>query len=201
MIARSLVLSALSILIAVAVVACGGNGNGDDGEAETVTPPFPSVNSIEELKTRFNEDGGVRLILLLAPTCKTCIDAAAYIEREILNKHPESAVNVYAIWTAALADDKVSALDASHFSDARVTQLWDATGAVGRWFPQQEWGPVHKVSGPVAYDVFFLFGSDAVWEDAPAPTASFGGGGTGMESIMRARGDLNRDLSRMLSGE
>ncbi len=197
---RSLLLFTLLALIVAASAACGGSDNGDD-EAGATSAPFPNINSTEELKTRFNEDGGVRLILLLAPTCKTCIDAAAYIEREILSKRPDGDVNVYAIWTAALADDKVSALDASHFSDSRVSQFWDATGDVGRWFPQHEWGPVQKVSGPVAYDVFFLFGPDAVWEDAPAPIASFGGGGTGMESIMRARGDLNRDLSRLLSGE
>lgn len=197
---RSLLLFTLLALIVAASAACGGSDNGDD-EAGATSAPFPNINSTEELKTRFNEDGGVRLILLLAPTCKTCIDAAAYIEREILSKRPDGDVNVYAIWTAALADDKISALDASHFSDSRVSQFWDATGDVGRWFPQHEWGPVQKVSGPVAYDVFFLFGPDAVWEDAPAPIASFGGGGTGMESIMRARGDLNRDLSRLLSGE
>ena len=197
---RSLLLFTLLALIVAASAACGGSDDGDD-EAGAASAPFPNINSTEELKTRFNEDGGVRLILLLAPTCKTCIDAAAYIEREILSEHPDGGVNVYAIWTAALADDKVSALDASHFSDSRVSQFWDATGDVGRWFPQHEWGPVQKVSGPVAYDVFFLFGPDAVWEDAPAPIASFGGGGTGMESIMRARGDLNRDLSRLLSGE
>ena len=197
---RSLLLFTLLALIVAASAACGGSDDGDD-EAGAASAPFPNINSTEELKTRFNEDGGVRLILLLAPTCKTCIDAAAYIEREILSKRPDGDVNVYAIWTAALADDKVSALDASHFSDSRVSQFWDATGDVGRWFPQHEWGPVQKVSGPVAYDVFFLFGPDAVWEDAPAPIASFGGGGTGMESIMRARGDLTRDLSRLLSGE
>ena len=199
MVTRSLLLLMLLTLTAVAMAACGGdNGSGD---AAAASAPFPNVNSIDELKTRFNGDGGIRLILLLTPTCQTCINAVAYIEQEILAKHPDGDVQMYAIWTAALPDDDVSELDASLFSDSRVSQFWDVTGEVGKWFPQREWGPVQKVAGPVAFDVFFLFGPDASWGDFPGPLASFGGGGTTMSTIMRARGDLNRDLSRLFRGE
>jgi len=82
-------------------------------------------------------------------------------------------MNVYAIWFDVLAGDARSKWDSTLMNDARVTELWDAAGELGNWFPQQdEYSEI--VHGPLAWDIFFLYGEDATWEDVPLPLVESG---------------------------
>ena len=200
----SRIFSLLLVVGMIAIIGCGGgeDANTDSNGAASISEsaPVPNINSIDELKTRFNADSGLRLILVLSPTCKTCLDGARYVQREIMNKLPDADLHVYAIWTTALADDTASGVDPSVLTDARVSHFWDVTGDLGRWFAEQEMYIDVKIQGPVAYDFFSLHDVDASWEEVPQPLASFGGGSAN-GTIMRFRGDLNRDINRLLRGE
>jgi hypothetical protein len=53
-----------------------------------------------------------------------------------------------------------------------VTQYWDAEGITGTYFADADLGEL-GASGFV-YDVYYLFGGDAAWQDEPAPLAGAG---------------------------
>lgn len=197
----------LLLVAALAIAGCGGgdedgngDGNGSTGAAASESSVIPNINSIDELKTRFNEDGGIRLIVVLSPTCKTCLDGSRYLQASVLEKLPDAELHVYAIWTPALGSDEASKVDLSVLTDSRVSHFWDATGAVGKWFAVQDVYLNEKIEGPIAYNFFSLHGADAQWDEIPSPLASFGGGSVN-GSLMRFRGTLNRDVNRLVDGE
>ena len=205
MVARSGLMFMLLLLIgALAMAGCGGgdgDGNGSAGAGTAAeSAVIPNMNSIDELKTRFNEDGGIRLIVVLSPTCKTCLDGSRYLQATILEKLPDAELTVYAIWTPAQGADDPSKVDPSVLTDSRVSHFWDVTGAIGRWFAEQEVYLNELIEGPIAYNFFSLHAADARWDEVPSPLASFGGGSVN-GSIMRFRGTLNRDVNRLVDGE
>jgi len=53
-----------------------------------------------------------------------------------------------------------------------VTQYWDGDGVTGRYFAEADLGRL-GYSGFV-YDVYYVFGGDAAWQDEPAPLAASG---------------------------
>ncbi len=86
---------------------------------------------------------------------------------------PEAELKVYAIWFDVLAGDDRSKWDPTLLNDARVTELWDADGELGNWFPRQdEYSDI--VHGPLAWDIFFLYGGDATWDRVPQPLVESG---------------------------
>ena len=54
--------------------------------------------------------------------------------------------------------------------DARVIHFWDGDRKVGQWFA----GHVDGYEG-IAWDTYYLYGPDAVWETIPLPLAGSGG--------------------------
>jgi hypothetical protein len=54
--------------------------------------------------------------------------------------------------------------------DARVTHFWDGEREVGMWFSQH----VDGYEG-IAWDTYYLYGPEAVWENSPSPLAGSGG--------------------------
>ena len=71
--------------------------------------------------------------------------------------------------------------------DARVTQFWDGEQAIGQWFAKA----VDGYKG-VSWDMYYLYGPDAVWETIPAPLVDSGG------TIYRERQVLERQVSILL---
>lgn len=58
-------------------------------------------------------------------------------------------------------------------TDKRVSHFWDATAEVGRSFGGAEEYDQY-VRGPLAWDIFFLYGPDAQWEEVPLPVIASG---------------------------
>ena len=54
--------------------------------------------------------------------------------------------------------------------DNRVLHFWDGDGQIGEWFARH----VDGYEG-VAWDVYYLYGSEAGWETVPSPLVSSGG--------------------------
>ena len=204
MVARSGSMLVLLLLVGTLVIAgCGGDGDDGGGAADAApaqSTTIPNMNSIDELKTRFNADGGIRLILVLSPNCKTCLDGVKYVQGTILESIPDAPLHVYAIWTPALPADGPSDVDPSVLTDSRVSHFWDVGGGVGKWFAEQPQYVKESIEGPIAFNFYSLHAEEAQWDEAPAPLASFGGGATN-GTIMRFRGEINRDVNRLLSGE
>lgn len=130
------------------------------------------LKDLEELRIMFNQNkGSPRLLLLLSPTCSVCIVGARFVEKEILKKYPLSNLKVYVVWFNVLPTDHKSKWDAELMSDPRVIHLWDEEKIVSEWFKKN--GAFNY--GSIAWDVYYLYGSDAGWQDSlPSPLISSG---------------------------
>ena len=71
--------------------------------------------------------------------------------------------------------------------DTRVTHFWDGDVVVGQWFAQQ----VDGYEG-IAWDVYYLYGPEAIWETVPKPLVGSGG------TIIDKRDMLKMQVSTIL---
>jgi len=92
-----------------------------------------------------------------------------------------------------LAGDDRSKWDSTLLNDERVTELWDAEGELGDWFPRQD-AYSDVVHGPLAWDIYFLYGGDATWEDVPLPLAESG------STIIGSRDRLKEGILDLVDG-
>ena len=77
-------------------------------------------------------------------------------------------LKIYAVWVPFVGGT-ASAIDPSILGDPRVTQYWDGGALTSSWFEQNV---THN--GFPTYDIYFLYGSDADWSNAPDPLLSSG---------------------------
>jgi hypothetical protein len=91
------------------------------------------------------------------------------VQEEILEKHPESDVKVYAIWLSVLGGDNGSTWPDGALLDDRVTKFWDVDKLASKFFAKHE-----DFLGNVAWDIYYLYGADATWDDGPNPLISKG---------------------------
>ena len=90
-----------------------------------------------------------------------------------METYPEADILVYAVWFDVLSGDDRSRWNSDLLDDPRVIEYWDDTQTIGRWFANQD-SLNQKVIGPVAWDIFYLFGPDAQWTSVPSPLISSG---------------------------
>ena len=100
---------------------------------------------------------------------------------------------VYVVWFDVLASDDRSAWDPGLLFDDRVLHYWDSERFLGTWLPQQEEYQEH-VFGPLAWDIFFLYGPDARWEETPGPLVSSG------STVISKSGRLEKAVTALLDG-
>jgi hypothetical protein len=103
------------------------------------------------------------------------------VQREILEAEPAAELHVYAVWVPFLGGTSQAA-DVSRrvLPDRRVTQFWDGSAVTSEWFANN----VDQSPGP-AWDVYYLFGPDATWTEAPEPIVSSGGSIIGQSSALQ----------------
>lgn len=94
-----------------------------------------------------------------------------------------------------LPTDSVGQWDSEILTDARVTEFWDAEGALGDWFGQQrERMALDFFGGAVVWDASLLFGPGAAWEEVPHPLEAFG------YTIIADRDTLQQSLEAIWAG-
>ena len=109
---------------------------------------------------------------------------ARWVQRELLQKHPDLDLKVYAIWFNMVATDDRSRWDSSLIRDPRVLYLWDPEKVVGRWFGKH---PDYGNGSAVWWDTYLLYGREATWEQQPTDLISTG------HTILMTSGDLLKD--------
>lgn len=109
------------------------------------------------------------------------------MQEEILAKHPSANLRVYVVWLARLPTDKRSSWKDYIVLDSRAMHYWDRDNAVSDWFSTH----IEGYEG-IDWDIFYLFGPDARWEDAPAPLVSAG------RPIINEREKLQKHIEPML---
>ena len=85
----------------------------------------------------------------------------------MLAQEPSEDVRFYAVWLNQRVTDERGAIDESILADPRVKQYWDSEGITGTYFADADLGEL-GASGFI-YDVYYVFGGDAAWQDEPAP--------------------------------
>ena len=73
-------------------------------------------------------------------------------------------------------------------TDPRVTQLWDDKKLAGQFFAKEEGFNF----GSIAYDVYYLYGTEAQWDAKPSPLVSSG------YTVMGKRNQLKNDVISLL---
>ncbi len=116
--------------------------------------------------------------------CKKC---ASWVQKEILEKHPDSDLQVYVVWFNMLSGDSRSGWDECVMSDPRATHLWDEKRLASRAFA----GEVEGAAAPV-WDVYLLYGPEAAWGDGlPRPISSG-------YTVYGAREELEKNIRPLL---
>ena len=94
------------------------------------------------------------------------------MQKQILGKHPDADVKVYAIWFNMFPGDERAKWPDDLLTDSRVVNIWDEGKLTGSWYGANV---THKGSEHVEWDAFFLYDAGATWtEKGPTPLLSWG---------------------------
>jgi hypothetical protein len=124
-----------------------------------------------ELKDLFNHDQGqVRVLLILSPTCGVCRMAARMVERHLLEPVHDPGLSVYIVWERIGPQDspEAAAQSAALLSDGRIHHFWSPDHFTSTAFQ----APV-GIQRTTAWDVVLVFGKGKRWTDAPPAFDSF----------------------------
>lgn len=108
------------------------------------------------------------------------------MQEELLETNPDADVAVYAVWEPMLGGRRTNALEATGLlPDPRVRHFWNEDFIVGNHYSEAAFGRT-------AWDIYFLYGPDAVWEERPEPLISSG------FTVIGQRRQLQEDFSAIL---
>jgi hypothetical protein len=113
------------VAFSVFLAACGP-GTAPEGQAPFVI--LTSRTGVEPVQKAFNDAADERrVILLLSPTCGTCLKGASVVE-EVLKRYPTARVALFAVWQPMLPTDVSPPMSRTlaRLGDGRVRQYWDA---------------------------------------------------------------------------
>lgn len=91
------------------------------------------------------------------------------MQNQVLAQTPSPKLRVYAVWLPMLGGDAREEWNGNTMPDPRVMHFWDGETVVGQWFAAE----VDGYPG-IAWDVYYLYGPDATWEDVPSLLVSSG---------------------------
>jgi hypothetical protein len=112
------------------------------------------------------------------------------VQREILERFGGSNLRVYAVWVPFNGGSEQAA-DVSQrvLPDPRVLHVWDGEAATSNWFAEN----VEESFAP-SWDVYYLYGPDAMWTNVPGPLIGSGATIIGQSSA------LHDDIVPLLRG-
>jgi hypothetical protein len=185
-------------LAALAALVLGGVYFTRTGHAPAGQPRLVELkaSSLSTLQAGFNrESGKLRVILLLSPTCPTCLEGASAVE-DVLKRHPDSQIVVFAVWEPMLSTDwsKPGTGPLKRLSDNRVQQFWDADHTVAAALAvTEEATQIHpsccKRRG-ILWDLIAAYPAGPVWSNTVPPPVFFDG--TMVENAAGLEGVINK---------
>jgi hypothetical protein len=180
----SLLLFGLSAVVVVGILAFPQYTAGIIADGDVM--PFPSGSTPElvdaaSFAARFNAAAGAtRIVLLMAPSCPTCLQGASEVQR-MLARNAGKSVTVLAVWNPILPTDwsTPGARDRSRLTDARVAHFWDprhtVTAAIQRSGEAARLDPGCCFKKDRWWDFAAVFPPGVRWE-AGSPRPSMVGG-------------------------
>ncbi|HEY3885479.1 MAG TPA: hypothetical protein VGL62_09755, partial [Vicinamibacterales bacterium] len=123
------------------------------------------------------------------------------MQNELVTKYPKANLRVYAVWFNMYPGDARSKWPPDLLTDPRVIQRWDEPKAVGLWYApytasiRQELASGSSWSnGPILWDAYLLYGTDARWFDAPTSGLIQWG-----RTIVSGRDTLKEDFAKLFA--
>ena len=150
------------------------------------------LSGLGDLKDQFNQDAGMpRILILLSPSCPECLLGASRVQQVVLDQNPDADLRVYVVWADLLIDDNRASVDPGVMPDPRALHYWVGKRTVGTWLARQDryW---QLFRGPSAWDIYYIFGPDAAWGEAPGPLLDSG------YPLVQKTEELREALSRIL---
>jgi len=183
---------AVLVTLVVGVVYFARTGHAPAGQPKLVEL---KATSLSTLQAGFNrESGKFRVILLLSPTCPTCLEGASAVE-DVLKRHPDSRIVVFAVWEPMLSTDwsKPETSTLQRLSDSRVQQFWDADHTVAAALAVTEEAtqlhPTCCKRNGVLWDLIAAYSAGPVWSNTVPRPVFFDG--TMVQSAARLEGVIN----------
>ena len=110
------------------------------------------------------------------------MNGASWVQEEVLTKHKDADLKVYAIWFSMYPTDRREQWPANILTDPRVVNIWDELKVVGTFYAERygemESTVVPESTGwqdtPILWDAYLVYGPDARWEDAPTGLRRWG---------------------------
>ena len=103
------------------------------------------------------------------------------MQEELLEKHPDAKVKVYALWFSMYPTDRREDWPAEVLDDARVEHFWDEEKTVGTFYMDHletmdaaRADGTSGITGAVLWDAYLVYGPDARWEGTPPDVRRWG---------------------------
>ena len=101
------------------------------------------------------------------------MSGARAVSNSVLAAEPSDDVRLFVVWVNRGLGDNRAAVDTTLLEDERVTQYWDGEGITGTTFANHGLGGLGQQG--FLYDVYWVFGPGATWDDLPGPVTGVGG--------------------------
>jgi hypothetical protein len=141
----------------------------------------PELLDAGSFAARFNAAAGTtRVVLLIAPSCPTCLQGAAEVQR-VLARNSGKPVTVLAVWNPILPTDwsTPGARDRFRLTDARAAHFWDprhtVTAAIQRSGEAAKLDPGCCFKKDRWWDFAAVFPPGVRWEGGSARPSIVGG--------------------------
>jgi hypothetical protein len=151
---------------ALLAIACGAQG-----DAAETAPYIALDDDATQLIRDFNEaKGSVRLLFVVDPTCAYCLRGLDDLNRSLLATTSDPRLKTFVVHVPVIgATAKDVAPAAKLLQNPHVRHYWNASGEFGRMLAEAV--ELKNEDGKFAYawDVWLLFGPDAVCDEAGKP--------------------------------
>lgn len=153
--------SILAVVLLLGVTACNQLG--------TQKSYAVVGNTAAAVKTAFNADAGkVRVLMVVSPTCGTCLEGASEVSKQIAGINQGQSVPLYVLWVPRRGGREKDVAAATRvIADASAHEFWDGNDLLGMQYKQ-----VLGWRGN-AWDVYMLYGPNAQWNGDLPPAPAF----------------------------
>jgi hypothetical protein len=128
------------------------------------------------------------------------VNGARWVQEDVLTKHEDADLEVYAIWFSMYPTDRRELWPADILTDSRVVHYWDDRKQVGTWYAErfnEMKSTVEPTStdlgGPILWDAYLVYGPESRWNDAPSGLRRWG------RTILKTQEGLTQALTDVLS--
>jgi hypothetical protein len=135
-------------------------------QEEKASEDAPSYTLLEDrltMREPFNlAQEKIRIVAFLSPSCGRCIKNAGELVRDVFRKQETDELAAFLVWLNVRSEDNEESVDAAvrRIQEPRIQHFWDP----GRILNHQLRDAIMFDVNVRLYDIFLLYGRDAVWE-------------------------------------